>query len=363
MWLTFDPDVEGVTTDTLSILSDDTDEPFLYVPLSGRGTAPHVGFSPTSLTFGAQDIDNGPTAAQTIEVKNVGEATLAFTGAGFSIDGEFQIANTPSTADLAPGDSVLVDITFDPSTIGPKVGALHVATNDPTSPIADAPLSGTGAQFEGAPLLQSGVDNGNAGLTLVWTNPNELPGIIYSLSYDIYNQAYVDFGAGAGAFFPSLPVETSSTLPLASTGAYHAWVGNYYPNADWFVCPVPYTGIQYSGVPHTILDAAAADKGSNLVRLSWRPDIYGCWLYEFIAFKGGEGFVAVDGPSAGMGFDPWTILDYGGLAYDPSKASFLDGWAEFTVPGPGEYWFYLRNVGWLPPYLPGEWVLAHVVVQ
>ncbi|MCX7013159.1 MAG: CHRD domain-containing protein [Candidatus Sumerlaeota bacterium] len=363
VWVVFDPEAEGVTTDTLSIFSNDSGQPVVEVALRGRGVAPHVGFIPPSLVFGAQDIDDGPTAPQSIEVKNVGEATLSFTGVGFAIDGEFQIVNTPSTADLAPGDSVFVDVAFDPSVVGPALGALHVTTNDPSAPTADAPLSGMGAQFEGAPILQGHVDNGDGTLGLTWTNPNELPAAIYSLAYDLYEQSFVEFPTSNSLLLPSLPTETSATLPLAFTGGYFAWTGNLYANSDWFVCPNPFIGILYSGVPHTVLDVSVTDLGtSNTVRLSWRPDVYGSWLYEIIVFQGAVGFISVDGPSSGLGFDPWTFIDYGGLGYNAAKASFLGGWAEMALPGPGEYWVYIRNVGWLPPYPAGEWVLGHVML-
>ncbi|OPZ17622.1 MAG: hypothetical protein BWZ10_01167 [candidate division BRC1 bacterium ADurb.BinA364] len=196
-----------------------------------------------------------------------------------------------------------------------------------------------------------------------WDNPFAPPWLHIVLAYDIYNQAYVAWDGGVPYKLVS-PDKTSDTLPLIYTGGYHLWTSNLYEDSSWHVS-VPWSGIMYSGEQHPLLDVALANQGPNQVQLTWRPDLYGTWYYQILVYKDGAGFVdVVDGPSKFLGIDPWTFIDYGENpgAYDPTKANFFQGWANFTLPGPGTYTFFMRSVGWLPPYNTSDWATPVVIV-
>ncbi|MCX7014545.1 MAG: hypothetical protein NTW86_18675, partial [Candidatus Sumerlaeota bacterium] len=99
------------------------------------------------------------------------------------------------------------------------------------------------------------------------------------------------------------------------------------------------------GTPHTPSDAWSYvhSRSAGTWRLVWDEEIYGTWLVQIIVYQNGVGWIQTDGPS---GTSLWHFLDYGGLAYDPAKASFLDGWADFTLPPGGSYVFFLNFRAW-----------------
>ncbi len=326
---------------------------------------PSVVPNPGSLPFGNVDIDNG-AAILTVEIGNGGTLPLVFGSPAFQVvgDADFAIANSPSTADLGRSESVLVDIAFDPASLGPKNAVLRVQSNDPVNPVFDIPLSGAGVQTQGAPILMNVSDNGDGSVSAWWANPNLLPSALLALVYDIYEDDYVVFdNLGAPAPFKSLdPAATSATLDLAYPGGYHLWVSNLYADLSWHVSN-PWSGILYSGVPQPILDAAAQDLGGNTARLSWKPNLYGVWHYQIVIYKDGEGFITPTGPSSSKGFDPWTFIDYGGAAFDNTLASFAGGWADFGLTGPGQYTFYIRAVGWVPPFQASDFAAVALTLN
>ena len=95
------------------------------------------------------------------------------------------------------------------------------------------------------------------------------------------------------------------------------------------------------GVP---LIRGQMSNSAEFLGLTWKTDIYGTWLYEITAFKIGEGFVPTVG-SDGTGM--WHFVPFPSL-------EFLVGEASFTVPSPGQYWFFISPLPWLAPFPPGE---------
>ena len=137
-------------------------------------------------------------------------------------------------------------------------------------------------------------------------------------------------------------------LDLVHSGAYHAWISGQWSGGTWLACPNPATAILFNGVPHTPSGLSVEVIGPASWRLHWRPEIYGTWLVQILIHQNGAGWIApVDGPSSAFPeFSPWTFIDYGGQAYNASKASFLEGRADFILPPGGAYAFYLNFVAW-----------------
>ena len=102
--------------------------------------APVVKLSPSSLTFANQVVDT-TSAPKTVTVTNVGSATLDFTS--ITASGDFAIASKTCGATLAVGASCKVKVTFTPTQLGARTGALTFTDNAPNSP-QQVPLSGTG---------------------------------------------------------------------------------------------------------------------------------------------------------------------------------------------------------------------------
>lgn len=114
----------------------------LYAPQS----APAVSLSPTSLSFGAQNVGT-TSAAQTITLTNSGGAPLTITSIalGGANPADFsKSANCPlSPAMLAVGASCAISVTFSPSATGARAASISISDNATGSP-QHVSLNGTG---------------------------------------------------------------------------------------------------------------------------------------------------------------------------------------------------------------------------
>lgn len=114
----------------------------IYAPQS----APAVSLSPTSLSFGAQNVGT-TSAAQTITLTNSGNAPLTITS--IAVDGvnatDFgESANCPlGPSMLAAGASCAISVTFSPSATGARAASISIGDNATGSP-HNVSLSGTG---------------------------------------------------------------------------------------------------------------------------------------------------------------------------------------------------------------------------
>jgi len=144
----FDPTTTGAKTADLTITTDDTSEPTIQVALSGTGVDQEITVFPMALGFGTRDVNAGPTAPQTVTIRNDGTAPLNFTGAGITLTGpaatEYLITNSPATTLLSPGTSRTVAIVFDPFAVGARTAALTISTDDTNEPTVNVTLTGAG---------------------------------------------------------------------------------------------------------------------------------------------------------------------------------------------------------------------------
>ena len=140
----FSPTSAGGKNASLSIPSN---APTVNVPLSGTGTVPGSGVSPSSYNFGAVVVGS-PSVTKTFTITNTGTAnlvigTITLTGTNadqFSIP----VANDNcSSQTIAPSGSCTVEAKFSPSSVGLKNANLSLPSNAPGSPTL-VPLSGTG---------------------------------------------------------------------------------------------------------------------------------------------------------------------------------------------------------------------------
>jgi hypothetical protein len=118
------------------------------VSLSGSGSAsaPGVGLSPTSLTFGGQLLTTTSTG-QTVTLTNTGKGALTINSIAAS--GDFAAeTNTCGTlpATLAASANCTISVTFAPTAVGARTGTLTITDNAGGSPHT-VPLTGTGWDF------------------------------------------------------------------------------------------------------------------------------------------------------------------------------------------------------------------------
>ena len=143
--VTFTPTAAGTRTGTISVTDNAAGSP-QTASLTGTGTAvgPSAALSPTSLTFAAQTIAT-TSPAQAITLSNSGTAALTITSIAAS--GDFAQTNNCGTS-VAAGGSCSISVTFTPTAVGTRTGAITVTDNAPTSP-QSASLTGTGASAGG----------------------------------------------------------------------------------------------------------------------------------------------------------------------------------------------------------------------
>jgi hypothetical protein len=124
-------------------------------------TSPTIALAPASLTFSGQAVQTA-SAQQTVTLTNTGNANLTISS--ISTSGDFSQTNTCGGA-IGAGASCAIQVTFAPTAVGQRVGALTLADNAANSP-QTVSLTGTGlASGTPAGTYQIGV-SGTAG-TLV----------------------------------------------------------------------------------------------------------------------------------------------------------------------------------------------------
>ncbi|MCX7014990.1 MAG: hypothetical protein NTW86_20965 [Candidatus Sumerlaeota bacterium] len=200
-----------------------------------------------------------------------------------------------------------------------------------------------------SPSLSDALDAGGGEVGLTWTDDNgTTPAQYLAFAYDVYAAQFVPRGAGGTIWYPFPPTAHSGPMDVAETGAYHAWISSLWWDGTWLPCLNPAALIVYSGIPHAPTGLSVEDRGGGVWRLHWKPEIYGTWLDQIAIYQNDIGWIApLDGPSSDYPqFSPWTFLDYGGLAYDASKGSFLNGWADFALPPGGSFVFFLNFKAW-----------------
>jgi hypothetical protein len=139
--VTFTPTGINTRTGTLTFNDNAPNNP-QTVALTGTGTA--ISLSPESLNFG--NVTVGTTsAAKSINVANVGTATVTFTG--FSIaginPGDYLISGNTCGSSLAGGGNCTISVQFKPLARGTRKATLRIADNGGGSP-QTASLTGVG---------------------------------------------------------------------------------------------------------------------------------------------------------------------------------------------------------------------------
>ena len=141
--VTFTPTVAGVRSGAVTVTSDAPGSPHAS-SLSGTGTvAPTpaaVSLTPATLAFGSAVVGT-TTAAQALTLQNIGGSTLNI--ASIAASGDFAQTNACG-ATLAPSATCTISVTFSPTALGARSGAVSVTSNAAGSPHTAA-LSGTGA--------------------------------------------------------------------------------------------------------------------------------------------------------------------------------------------------------------------------
>ncbi len=105
----------------------------------------NASISPTSLSFPSQ-IFNTTSAAKTVTLINTGATCFQFSSLGAS--GDYAQSNACLAAGLRAGNSCMFSVTFNPTALGKRLGALNISGGDgTTSSNFSASLAGIGVDF------------------------------------------------------------------------------------------------------------------------------------------------------------------------------------------------------------------------
>ena len=152
--VTFVPQSVSDFSASFSIASNDGTDPTVNVPLTGNGVAvpvPNIAVSPASVDFGPIDVgDTSPPSEVTLS--NTGTANLTVSGIALSGSAAFSQnlsgGSNPcgsATPTIAPAGNCTIEVTFAPQADGGPFGAtITVSSNDPDTPNAAVPFTGTG---------------------------------------------------------------------------------------------------------------------------------------------------------------------------------------------------------------------------
>lgn len=112
-----------------------------YSNISPAGPAPVFEIAPPSLSFGSVNV--GSNAVLPVTVSNTGDADLTISAISSS-DGQFTFT-PPAPVTIIPGGNQVFNVTFTPTSAGPKSGTISFTHNAAGSPGTLA-VSGTGVE-------------------------------------------------------------------------------------------------------------------------------------------------------------------------------------------------------------------------
>ncbi|MCP4108172.1 MAG: choice-of-anchor D domain-containing protein [Desulfobacteraceae bacterium] len=143
----FSPGSGGDKSAIIEIPSNDPGTP-LEMPLSGTGLNANISVWPASYNF--ETVEAGSDSpAKSFKISNAGTADLVIgtiTKTGTGAD-EFVIQNDScSGATVTQTDNCTFEAVFSPASGGDKSAVIKIPSNDPSTPVQDVLLSGTGAQ-------------------------------------------------------------------------------------------------------------------------------------------------------------------------------------------------------------------------
>jgi len=139
----YDPVTYETNTDSVTITSNDPDEPTVTIPIAGTGSAPVIALDPYYHDFGTTLI--GCDDEKEVIISNVGDVDLIVSALDFYVTypAELEISlhediNGPLPWTISPGSSKTVLIGHEPYDELTDSGFIEVISNDPVTPVERA---------------------------------------------------------------------------------------------------------------------------------------------------------------------------------------------------------------------------------
>ena len=141
--VTFNPVDTMDHTGWIEVLSNDEDTPTLLIPLTGTGGEPEIEVFPLTVDFSGVQV--GGSADRQVTVRNIG--TFVLDVSDITLDAattaDYAIApSLPYAATIAPGEEILLTVTYSPDGQGTDEGGLHVFSDDADEPEVIVTFSG-----------------------------------------------------------------------------------------------------------------------------------------------------------------------------------------------------------------------------
>jgi Zn-dependent metalloprotease len=137
----FSPVAVGPIQATLSLDSNDNHQPTVNISLAGMGVAvPYISVEPDHLDLGTVSV--GHSSQDSLTVRNIGSADLSVSAIELVLS-PFLISGD-TTFTLAPAESRMIMVHFNPTRAGSVQADLTIRSNDPDRPALVADLRGLG---------------------------------------------------------------------------------------------------------------------------------------------------------------------------------------------------------------------------
>ncbi len=183
--ITFDPSAEGLREAVISIDNNDLDEdPYTFaiqgiglaspeISVLGNGESIADGDASPIVTdntdFGSKDILTA-TQENSFYLKNIGSGALTLNGVPLvalsgAHAGDFLVSTPPAVSSIAPGDSVIFSVTFNPTVVGLRSATLSVANDDDDENPFNFDIQGTGIASSDINVLGNGVSISSGDIT------------------------------------------------------------------------------------------------------------------------------------------------------------------------------------------------------
>ena len=138
----FAPTSVGVMSGSVTVLSDDPDEPVRAVSCTGNGAAPRIAVTPQSLVF--SNVIIGTTARRDLKLKNDGNANLIISNMT-GTNPVFRLEGLPSfPLALAPAQELTVAVVYSPLSARQDFDRIRIGSSDPFSPEVFVEMGGAG---------------------------------------------------------------------------------------------------------------------------------------------------------------------------------------------------------------------------
>ena len=294
--VTFDPTTAGPHSATLTIQSDDPDEPSVVLTLTGYGAPPDIAISDSegdpadlSANFGSVAVTGG-TQAIAVTVANAGDSVLTVADIALSDEVDFALAwDAGLPATIGPGGSETATVTFDPATAGAHSATLTIQSDDPDEPSVAVDLGG----FATAPDIEVTDAQGDIGDHSIDFGSVPAAGGWRSYSVGIANTGDADLAIGSVA----LSDEVNYSVTWGAGGA----APTLMPPGSSCVATVKFMPAGLGKHPATLViqsnDPDDAEQevtvevfgiGAPVPLAEWRSDSGGVVVYAYDVDGGGD---------------------------------------------------------------------------